>query len=103
MSPTSTSQALSKTGLQGVRIHLPGLGWLLFIIGIGMMGNGLTYDPTVSSGSFGLDRTYNVGAMNIKTTYTNTGGFLAVCGAVFVTRSVTKGKEAEKGNQGDDT
>ena len=64
-------------------------GWLLFVVGSLMMLRGLLYDPTVSSeDSFGLEkRTYNIGAINIKQTWTNTGGFIAVCGAAFASGS----------------
>jgi hypothetical protein len=55
-----------------------------------MLGIGLIYDPTIKSGEFGLERTYNIGAINIKNTYTNTGGFIAVCGAIFTTFSVSQ-------------
>ena len=51
-----------------------------------MMLIGLIYDPTEASGAFGIERTYNIGKINIKSTYTNTGGFLTVCGAIFTTR-----------------
>lgn len=71
------------------------LGWLLFTIGSVMMGIGLSYDPTVSSGELGIDRTYNIGAINIKSTYTNAGGFIAVCGAIFAT--------CPRGQRGDDS
>jgi hypothetical protein len=50
---------------------------------------GLIYDPTVASGDYGKDRTYNIGKINAKETYTNTGEFMAVCGAIFISHSVS--------------
>ena len=47
------------------------------------MTRGLFYDPTVIRGEFGISRSHDVGRINIKQTWTNTGGFVAVCGAVF--------------------
>lgn len=52
-------------------------GTLLFVVGLIMMGIGLIYDPSVGN-------SYNIGAISFKETYTNTGGFLAVCGAIFM-------------------
>ncbi|WP_009632671.1 hypothetical protein [Synechocystis sp. PCC 7509] len=86
---TSNNQASTITGAQSVNNPTHGFGWFLLILGGAMMGIGLTYDPTVSSGSFGLDRTYNIGAISAKSTYTNTGGFIAVCGAIFAARSTS--------------
>jgi len=68
-----------------------------------MMLIGLGYDPTVPSGSLGLERTYNIGAINIKNTYINTGGFTAVCGAVFITRFASQADKDKPGNQEDMT
>ncbi len=65
-----------------------------------MMAIGLTYDPTVPSGSLGLERTYNIGAINIKSTYTNTGGFVAVCGAILASYSGSQGGRNSVGNKG---
>ena len=62
------------------------LGWVLFTVGCIMMWNGFVYDPTVPSED-GFRHTYNIGEINIKSTYTNTGGFLAICGAIFATCS----------------
>ena len=53
------------------------LSWSFFTIGMIMMGIGLVYD-TAPNG------THNIGMINAKETYTNTGGYLAVCGAVLV-------------------
>lgn len=53
------------------------LGTLLFVVGLIMMGIGLIYDPSVGD-------SYNIGAISFKETYTNTGGFLSVCGAIFI-------------------
>lgn len=100
MSLMSKNQGIS---VQGARNPTRALGWVLFIVGSGMMGIGLTYDPTVKSGSLGFERTYNIGAISIKNTYTNTGGFIAVCGAVFITRSIIQGEEGKKENQEDNT
>lgn len=85
----SSNQESIGTGTQSVKNPTHGFGWLLLIIGGAMMGIGLTYDPTVSSGSLGSDRTYNIGAISAKSTYTNTGGFIAVCGAIFAARSTS--------------
>jgi hypothetical protein len=74
-------------------------GWLLFLIGIGMLGAGLGYDATVQSGPLGLKRTYNVGKINTKQTYTNTGGFLAVCGAIFITKEPKKEENNDQSNE----
>ncbi len=57
--------------------NLQNFGTLLFVVGLIMMGIGLIYDPSVGS-------SYNIGAISFKETYTNTGGFLAVCGAIFI-------------------
>ena len=70
---------------QGLKNPLKTFGWILFTIGSGMLLIGLTYDPTVPSGMFNTERAYNIGEINIKSTYTNTGGFLSVCGAIFIT------------------
>lgn len=48
-----------------------------FIIGMLMMGIGLLYD-TAPRG------THNIGLISAKETYTHTGGYLAVCGAVLM-------------------
>jgi ribosomal protein S27AE len=93
----STSPKFIDTGARSVR----NFGWLLFVMGGCMMGIGLIYDPTVKSGEFGLDRTYNIGAINIKSTYTNTGGFIAVCGAIFTTFSVNQKGGSKKDNKED--
>jgi len=81
----SINQTSEGIKTQSLRNPLRAFGWFLFSIGSGMLLIGLTYDPTVSSGDFGSERTYNIGAINIKNTYTNTGGFVAVCGAIFAT------------------
>lgn len=52
------------------------LSWSSFAIGMIMMGIGLVYD-TAPNG------THNIGLISAKETYTHTGGYLAVCGAVL--------------------
>lgn len=96
-------QALSKTGVQKNKNFTHGFGLFLFIVGSAMIGIGLIYDPTVSSGSFGLDRTYNIGAISNKSTYTNTGGFIAICGAIFMTRTKSLREEGRRESQEDKT
>jgi hypothetical protein len=72
------------------KIPLPTFGWILFVIGGFMLLHGLSYDPTVPSSDGIGERIYNTGAINIKETYTNSGGYFAVCGAIFITCSKTK-------------
>jgi ribosomal protein L37AE/L43A len=88
----STSQKFIDTGARSIN----NFGWLLFVVGSCMLGIGLIYDPTVESGEFGSSRTYNIGAINIKSTYTNTGGFIAVCGAIFATYSSSRQRKESK-------
>jgi ribosomal protein S27AE len=90
--PVSASPKFIDTGARGVR----NFGWLLFVIGSCMMGIGLIYDPTVGSGRF--ERSYNIGEINIKSTYTNTGGFIAVCGAIFATYGSQQRRENKEDN-----
>ena len=90
LSMNQTREGIKTQGLKT-------FGWILFTVGSGMLLIGLTYDPTVSSGHFGLERTYNIGSISIKSTYTNTGGFLAVCGAIFAT--CTGSQIASKGDR----
>lgn len=78
----SSNNTLRIGGSQSLKFF----GWLLFTIGSVMLLAGLAYDPTVSSGTLDVERTYNIGEISNKSTYTNTGGFLAVCGAIFITR-----------------
>lgn len=66
--------------------QMRGFGWLLFVVGGLMMANGLFYEPTVP-GEYGIGQTYNIGAISHRSTLTNTGGFLALCGAVFIVGS----------------
>lgn len=72
---------VSDTAPGKARMSGKTMGWVLFIVGMLMLGIGLIYDPSVSSG---LESTYNLGAISFKSTYTNTGGFLAVCGSIFI-------------------
>jgi ribosomal protein S27AE len=99
VTPASTSPKFIDTGAWSWSVR--DFGWLLFVIGGCMMGIGLIYDPTVESGEFRLNRTYNIGAINIKSTYTNTGGFTAVCGAIFTTFSVRQQGGSKKENKED--
>jgi hypothetical protein len=55
---------------------LVALSWLIFVIGLMMMGIGLSYD-TAPRG------THNIGLISAKETYTNTGGYLTVSGAIL--------------------
>jgi uncharacterized Zn finger protein (UPF0148 family) len=90
--PGLTTKKLIDTSEKNVRQ----LGWILFFVGNLMMIYGLVFDATVESSDSSLPRTYNIGALNIKTTYTNTGGFMAVCGAIFTSYSFN---HKNKGNE----
>jgi len=62
---------------------LKNFGIVLFLLGLILMGIGFVYDP--SNGD-----SYNIGAISFKETYTNTGGFIAVCGSIFIVSSRSK-------------
>lgn len=62
---------------------LKNFGIILFLLGFIMMGIGFIYDPSVRN-------TYNIGAISFKETYTNTGGFIAICGSIFIVSSRRK-------------
>ena len=93
-SKSTSRKYFFDTGSLGVRIF----GWLLFALGVCFLGIGLAYDSTIESGEFG-NRTHNIGKISNKNTYTNTGGFIAVCGAIFATYGSLQKKE----NQENDT
>ncbi len=59
---------------------LKNFGIVLFFLGFIMMGIGLIYDPLNGD-------TYNIGEISFKETYTNTGGFVAICGSIFIVSS----------------
>ena len=63
------------------------MGILLFIIGIITMLGGLGMDTTVcsSNGKYSIFEscTHNIGKLNSRSNVVNTGGFIAVCGAVL--------------------
>ena len=69
--------------IYGDNLNIKILGVVLFILGFIMMGVGLVYDPSYGD-------TYNIGAISFKTTYTNTGGFISVCGAVLIASAKSK-------------
>ncbi len=91
---TSSNHPPIITRVQSVKNPTHGFGWFLLVLGSAMMGIGLIYDPTVPSSDY--DRTYNIGAISAKSTYTNTGGFIAVCGAIFAARSTSWKDEGKK-------
>ncbi|GAB4377359.1 MAG: hypothetical protein Kow00121_26540 [Elainellaceae cyanobacterium] len=96
---SGASSPLSKAGIQSSSQRsnpIQQFGWILFVIGSGLLLIGLTYDPTVSSGVLNTERTYNIGMISNKTTYTNTGGFTGICGAIFATYSRRRSENAEK-------
>jgi hypothetical protein len=64
-----------------------GAGTFLLVLGGWMMTAGFFYDPSVESGDIVKTRTYNIGEISQRSTLTNTGGFLAVCGSIIITRS----------------
>ncbi|MBD2425011.1 hypothetical protein [Phormidium sp. FACHB-1136] len=75
----STAQSSSETG---PNIFMILVSWSMFAVGILMMGVGLVYE-TAPRDSYG-SRTHNIGLINAKETYTHTGGYLAVSGAILV-------------------
>lgn len=73
--------AQSSSGL-GPNIFMILVSWSMFAVGILMIGVGLVYE-TAPRDSYG-SRTHNIGLINAKETYTHTGGYLAVSGAVLI-------------------
>ena len=62
-----------------------GLGSLFLIVGILMMLGGLFYDPSVSDDStYSFRRIVNSGKVSEREVITNVGGFLSVCGSIFI-------------------
>ena len=62
------------------------LGSFFFIAGIIMMITGLFYDTSVSTGSstFSVERVVNTGKVSERETFSNIGGFLSICGSIFL-------------------
>lgn len=67
-----------------------GAGTLLMVLGGWMLTAGFFYDPSVESGDIIKTRTYNIGEISQRSTLTSTGGFLAICGSIIITRSNRK-------------
>lgn len=57
------------------------LGWVLFVMGALMLGAGLVYDTT------GSRDVHNIGLISERDAVINIGGFLAVCGSIFIART----------------
>jgi uncharacterized Zn finger protein (UPF0148 family) len=73
-----------------IRSFWYGAGTILMVLGGWMMTAGFFYDPSVESGDIIKTRTYNIGEISQRSTLTNTGGFLAICGSIIITRSNKK-------------
>jgi hypothetical protein len=68
-----------------------GTGSFLLFIGISMMLRGLFYDTSVESSSkYSFDRVINSGKVSDRETITNIGGFLSICGSIFICRASNK-------------
>lgn len=61
-------------------LMLKNLGIVLFLLGCILMLIGFFYDPSYGD-------SYNIGAISFKQAYTNTGGFISICGAIFIASS----------------
>jgi hypothetical protein len=69
------------------RDFLRGAGSIFFTIGLLTMMIGLFYDTSVRSESdYSFRRIVNTGFVSDRETITNIGGFLCICGAVFLSR-----------------
>jgi hypothetical protein len=67
------------------------MGSSFLIIGILMMLIGLFYDPSVKGSSeYSSDRTINFGKVSEREIITNIGGFLSICGSIFICRVSNK-------------
>jgi hypothetical protein len=60
------------------------LGSLTLLAGLWMMFSGLSYDTSVSSGEYSFRRIVNEGRVSERASIINVGGFLAVCGSIFI-------------------
>jgi ribosomal protein L40E len=80
------------------------LGGLSLLAGLFTMYSGLSYDISVSS-SNGYGRIVNDGKVSDRISLVNVGGFLAVCGSIFITSgrscSVNSKREIKRINQDD--
>jgi hypothetical protein len=61
------------------------LGGLTLLAGLWMMFCGLSYDTSVSAGEYSFRRIVNEGRVSERAALINTGGFLTVCGTIFIT------------------
>lgn len=94
--PTSKMSQAPVLSFSPLKVdHLANFGWVLFIFGALIMAVGFTYDATVESDDY--ERIYNIGAISNKSSFINTGGFMTVCGAIFITnRRNTTQKAADE-------
>ena len=74
---------------------IPEVGSLFMIFGILMMISGLFYDDSVSSDSstYSYRRVVNSGKVSERATITNVGGFLSVCGSIFICAASLKQRD----------
>jgi hypothetical protein len=71
-----------------------GLGSSFLILGLLMMLGGLFYDTSVESSSeYSSGRIINNGRVSDRANITNFGGFLSVCGSIFICASSLKKAE----------
>jgi hypothetical protein len=69
----------------------PEMGSFFLTVGIIMMLVGLFSDTSVEGGSkYSYDRVINTGKVSDRETITNIGGFLSICGSIFICRASNK-------------